>query len=140
MQTPRRSGADLVEAARRLNHHTLALLPGAVLLVGFQLYALPRALPHLDSIGSVVVVAATLWSMAGAMALLSLYSHVRLGFSAADQQSIEAIRLRLAGTTSALLVGATSDIALAVAVSTGSWSPATVVAGVLVVIICMICW
>ncbi len=104
-QRPRRSPAKLAEAARRLNHQTVALLPGAVAFVGFQLYALPRALPHLDNAGSVVMVLATLLSMASAVALLCLFRHARFARTAAGQQSLEARRFCLAGATSALLLG-----------------------------------
>ncbi len=55
-------------------------------------------------------------------------------------QRIEALRLSLAGTIAALLLGATADIALGIETTTHSWTPAAVVAGMFVALACRICW
>jgi|SRR5579859_4758734 len=140
-QTSKLSPADLAESARRLSQQTALLLPGALALLGVQAYAFTQRLSRLDAIQGFVLTAATLWTLVSIIAFFSLLGRIRLArMGTHQQQSLEAIRLRLAGTTSALLVGATADLALALDIITGSWTIAGVAAGVLVAIACWVCW
>ncbi len=142
--SPEVSQAEVLAASRRLMQEALVVLPGALALVGFHLFLVARALSRLSPVEGIVVCGATIWICASAVYLLFVLRGARMahghGRPHLVRQRIEALRLSLAGTTAALLVGATADIALAIEVTTHSWSPAAVAAAMFVALACRICW
>ncbi len=138
------SQAEVAAAARRLIQEALIVLPGALALLCFHLFLVGRGLSRLSSIEGIVVSGATIWICASAVFLVFVLGRARVAHRSGPPhlagQRIEAIRLSIAGTTAALLVGATADIALGIEITTHSWTPAAVVAGMFVALACRICW
>lgn len=139
-ESPQHSPAYVAAAVRRLSQQTLMLLPGALALLGFQIFAIARGLNHLDGIERVVLSVGAVSTAGSALLLIALLRRLSVARSQEPPPPLQAISLSLAGITSALLVGATLNIALGIAVTTGSWTTAGVAAGLLVGVTCWICW
>lgn len=130
--------SEVAAVAGNLEQQTRELLPAALLLLAFQVLAIVYGFNHLNMVQGAALVGTAGWTGASIVVFVSVLRRVRRPGRLI--QPLHEAEVALVSTTSRLLVGATTNIAFGIAVVTGSWVLAAVIAGLLVLLTWWICW
>jgi hypothetical protein len=144
-QEPSGSAAMEDEVSARLRGfraQAFSLLPGAVALLAFQVFGLLHPSPaSLAALPHFVLLSSTMW--AAVSVLLLTYLHSRRTIPRVAQRAEQLVRpfdWTLTFALGALLVGASSDVFVAVHIASGSLTLSAAITGALIALGAWICW